>query len=455
MTGLDPALLRPAVHTDRAARLPSARDGGGARKQQVDEFLRCRLRLVVGESGTLVRLDEDMLRAGRIGHQQVEAGHGDVQRAGGRDRRGDDLGMQLGGDIVDGATGVQVRGPPHPQFLPLRQHVVHRVAARRAVGDSTAPALLQVRKFFEDRVAAWDRGGKGAGYLQGVGPVRLTEGVTEVVAVAATLAIDDAQAAGTLQPRTRQALDRMWELQQPDGSWAWNKTGLAPLEYDDYFGAVYAALGVGQAPDGYARSTGRVGVVSVHQGPGLTNTMTGLTEAAKSRTPLLVLAGDVPTGNVRSNFYIEQAELVRSVGAVSERIHAAASAREDMLRALSQSESPDTRNGLAQQRLAVVGKTINDLFGAVTIVNPGGSYTLATEHSPLPVAVGFGVRTAEQARAIAAGADGVVVGSALVEAVRASLDAKGKAGAGTVATVTELVGRLADGVRAAGRLAAE
>ena len=61
--------------------------------------------------------------------------------------------------------------------------------------------------------------------------------------------------------------------------------------------------------------------------------------------------------------------------------------REDMLRALSQSEPPDTRNGLAQQRLAVVDNTIKDLFGAVTIVNPGGSYTLATEHSPLPLAL--------------------------------------------------------------------
>jgi len=65
--------------------------------------------------------------------------------------------------------------------------------------------------------------------------------------------------------------------------------------------------------------------------------------------------------------------------------------REDMLRALSESEPPDTRNGLAQQRLAVVGRTINDLFGAVTIVNPGGSYTLATEHSPLPLALHNGL----------------------------------------------------------------
>ncbi|MCW2690977.1 MAG: hypothetical protein JWR37_5867 [Mycobacterium sp.] len=61
--------------------------------------------------------------------------------------------------------------------------------------------------------------------------------------------------------------------------------------------------------------------------------------------------------------------------------------REDMLRALSQSVPPDTRNGLAQQRLSTVAGTVDDLFNAVTIVNPGGSYTLATEHSPLPLAL--------------------------------------------------------------------
>lgn len=65
--------------------------------------------------------------------------------------------------------------------------------------------------------------------------------------------------------------------------------------------------------------------------------------------------------------------------------------REDMLRALSQSVPPDTRNKLAAQRLAVVGNTIDDFFGAVTIVNPGGSYTLATEHSPLPLVLHNGL----------------------------------------------------------------
>ena len=56
--------------------------------------------------------------------------------------------------------------------------------------------------------------------------------------------------------------------------------------------------------------------------------------------------------------------------------------------------------------------------------------TRIKRHTNLPVAVGFGVKTAEQARAIAAGADGVVVGSALVDALRQSLDSDGKGGAG-------------------------
>jgi hypothetical protein len=65
--------------------------------------------------------------------------------------------------------------------------------------------------------------------------------------------------------------------------------------------------------------------------------------------------------------------------------------REDMLRAVSQADPPDTRNGLAQQRLGVVAHALDDLFGAVTIVAPAGSYTLATEHSPLPLALHNGL----------------------------------------------------------------
>ncbi|HXF89279.1 MAG TPA: thiamine pyrophosphate-binding protein [Xanthobacteraceae bacterium] len=85
--------------------------------------------------------------------------------------------------------------------------------------------------------------------------------------------------------------------------------------------------------DAYAKATGELTLCSVHSGPGLTNALTGICEAAKSRTPLLVLAGDVATGNVRSNFHIEQAEMVRAVGAVAERVHTPQSARADTLRA--------------------------------------------------------------------------------------------------------------------------
>ena len=73
----------------------------------------------------------------------------------------------------------------------------------------------------------------------------------------------------------------------------------------------------------------------------------------------------------------------------------------------------------------------------------------------LPVAVGFGVRTAQAAAEIARGADGVVVGSALIDALKQSLDANGKATARTVAAVTGLVAELAAGVRSARRVAAE
>jgi thiamine pyrophosphate-dependent acetolactate synthase large subunit-like protein len=87
--------------------------------------------------------------------------------------------------------------------------------------------------------------------------------------------------------------------------------------------------------DAYAKATGELTLVSVHSGPGLTNALTGIGEAAKSRTPLVVLAGDVPTGAVKNNFYIEQADMVRAVGAVAERLHTPDSAREDALRAVT------------------------------------------------------------------------------------------------------------------------
>src|SRR5262245_36799873 len=90
--------------------------------------------------------------------------------------------------------------------------------------------------------------------------------------------------------------------------------------------------------DGYARVSGKLPVCSVHQGPGLTNTITGLTEAAKSRTPLIVLAADTPAAALRSNFRIDQAGLVEAVGAVAERVHSGETAMADVARAVRRAQ---------------------------------------------------------------------------------------------------------------------
>jgi tryptophan synthase alpha chain len=70
-------------------------------------------------------------------------------------------------------------------------------------------------------------------------------------------------------------------------------------------------------------------------------------------------------------------------------------------------------------------------------------------HTRLPVCVGFGIRTPEAARAIAEHANGAVVGTALVDVLRGSLDADGKATAKTVTAVADLAALLAAGVRGA------
>ncbi|MGC2087108.1 MAG: tryptophan synthase subunit alpha [Bradyrhizobium sp.] len=83
-----------------------------------------------------------------------------------------------------------------------------------------------------------------------------------------------------------------------------------------------------------------------------------------------------------------------------------------------------------------------------------GAVARIKRHTSLPVCVGFGIRTPETARAIAENSDGAVVGTALVDALKGSLDAEGKATPKTVSAVADLVAALAQGVRGA-RQAAE
>ena len=91
--------------------------------------------------------------------------------------------------------------------------------------------------------------------------------------------------------------------------------------------------GAATMADAYARMSGQVSVLSVHQGPGLTNALTGITEAAKSRTPMIVVTAAAPGSAVLSNFRVDQDALGAAVGAVAERVHTAASAVADTVRA--------------------------------------------------------------------------------------------------------------------------
>jgi tryptophan synthase alpha chain len=118
------------------------------------------------------------------------------------------------------------------------------------------------------------------------------------------------------------------------------------------------------------------------------------------------------------------------------------------------------------KRLPAVLKNTSGFVYYVSIAGVSGAATPQTSnvidavarikrHTNLPIAVGFGLKTPEHARSIAEGADAAVVGSALVEAVRMSLDDKARATPKTVKAVTDLVSALAEGVRSARRKAAE
>ncbi len=87
--------------------------------------------------------------------------------------------------------------------------------------------------------------------------------------------------------------------------------------------------------------------------------------------------------------------------------------------------------------------------GSAKSSDVGDAVARIKRHTKLPVCVGFGIRTPDAARDIAQHASGAVVGSALVDALKASLDADGNATSTTVSAVADLVAELAQGVRGA------
>ena len=102
-----------------------------------------------------------------------------------------------------------------------------------------------------------------------------------------------------------------------------------------YYAARHEGGAVAMA-DGYARVTGRVGVCSVTQGPGVTNTLTALTEARKASTPMLLLAGDTAARILRHNQDVDQTAIFKSVGVTVARVRSPDTLIIDLSRAFNQ-----------------------------------------------------------------------------------------------------------------------
>jgi squalene-hopene/tetraprenyl-beta-curcumene cyclase len=103
-----------------------------------------------------------------------------------------------------------------------------------------AAGWKEVRTFLENQVTNW--------------ATEKPKGDAYVVITAVGLAFNDGQTTGKLSAPAKAALDKMWSMQRKTGEWNWIKCGWPPLEHDDYYGAVLAAVGVGSAPEQYARS---------------------------------------------------------------------------------------------------------------------------------------------------------------------------------------------------------
>ena len=166
--------------------------------------------------------------------------------------------------------------------------------------------------------------------------------------------------------------------------------------------------GAATMADAYARASGGLGVLSVHQGPGLTNAMTGIAEAAKARTPLVVLAAEATSR--LSNFWVDQNALARAVGALPRRIGSAKSARADTLAAVATAQS-DRRTVILNLPLDVQQQRVEAMnrFGLVsgeTTVHPReddlSALTALVEAAERPVFIaGRGARLADAGEAIA------------------------------------------------------
>mgnify|MGYP002378815011 FL=1 len=101
------------------------------------------------------------------------------------------------------------------------------------------------------------------------------------------------------------------------------------------FTATRHEMGATAMADAYARVSERLTVVTLHQGCGFSNALTAVAEAAKAHTPVLVLTGDTASGDLGSNFYVDQDAAAEAMGAKAFRVYSAKSAARDTARAVA------------------------------------------------------------------------------------------------------------------------
>lgn len=182
--------------------------------------------------------------------------------------------------------------------------------------------------------------------------------------------------------------------------------------------------GAGMMADAYSRLSGEVAGLSLHQGCGLTNALTAITEAAKSRTPLVVLTGDTPPTVRTSNFWVEQDAVVRALGASSHRVHGPRTAVVDTVRAFR--EARDQRRTVVLHLPLDVQEEMVDLDPAeplpsFTLTRAGGGQegagliveVLERAERPVVVAGRGALGAREELLALAAAAGALLTTSAV------------------------------------------
>jgi len=172
--------------------------------------------------------------------------------------------------------------------------------------------------------------------------------------------------------------------------------------------------------DAYGRLSGEVAAVTVHQGCGFTNTLTGLTEAAKSRTPLVVVAADV--SEERSNFYVDQEGLARAVGAVAITVDGPAGAHAAAVEAVRAARS-DRRTVVLNLPLSVQAEEVSEVGAVPAPCGPVNSiaeeelqrFAALLEAAKAPVFVaGRGARGARSELELLAGHTGALLATSAV-----------------------------------------